>query len=300
MFDEKTRRISLKRGKKRGVLPERISLIPSGPIGSATIKDAIFRVAESVCQNEQNYRAVRSLLARTSPRLSGGSTLSDMIGDPLQRTVATVQALDSSYLLIQGPPGAGKTFTSARAIVSLLAGKKRVGVASNSHKAINKLLEEIEAVASSEGLSFKGIKKSSKKSQFFRGTSIGNTTDNKDVTGHQLIAGTAWLFSREEMDGALDYLFIDEAGQVSLANVVGMGTSSRNIVLVGDQAQLGQPIKGAHPGEFGCSALEYVLRDHATVPEEMGILFAGNPADASRRLPIHIRRVLRRPSRCGT
>jgi len=69
----------------------------------------------------------------------------------------------------------------------------------------------------------------------------------------------------------LDYLFIDEAGQVSLANVVAMGTCARNIVLVGDQMQLSQPIQGTHPGDSGRSALEFVLRDKATVPPERGI-----------------------------
>jgi superfamily I DNA and/or RNA helicase len=69
----------------------------------------------------------------------------------------------------------------------------------------------------------------------------------------------------------LDTLFVDEAGQVSIANVVAMGTSSRNIVLVGDQMQLGQPIQGTHPGESGQSALEFILGDAATVPADRGI-----------------------------
>jgi len=72
----------------------------------------------------------------------------------------------------------------------------------------------------------------------------------------------------------LDYLFIDEAGQVSLANVVGMGTCARNIVLVGDQMQLSQPIQGTHPADSGRSALEFVLRGKATVPPERGIFLA--------------------------
>jgi uncharacterized protein len=50
-----------------------------------------------------------------------------------------------------------------------------------------------------------------------------------------------------------------------------MGTSARNIVLLGDQMQLGQPIQGVHPGRSGESALEYLLDERATVPEERGI-----------------------------
>jgi superfamily I DNA and/or RNA helicase len=69
-------------------------------------------------------------------------------------------------------------------------------------------------------------------------------------------------------------LFIDEAGQVSLGNLVAMGSSARNIVLVGDQMQLSQPIQGAHPGKSGLSALESLLQDHATVPPDRGIFLA--------------------------
>lgn len=279
MHDEKARRIRLRRGKKGGALPRRLSLIPSGPINTKPIKDAIFRVAEAACAGSGDYRAARALVAKAAPRLSDGRLLAGLTGDPLARAVEAVQALDESYLVIQGPPGAGKTYTSARAIVALLQAGKRVGVASNSHKAVNKLLEEVEAVALAKGFAFRGIKKSSKESEFFSGVYVGNTTDNADVAGHQLIAGTAWLFSRTALDRTLDYLFVDEAGQVSLANVVAMGTSARNIVLVGDQAQLGQPIKGTHPGESGSSALEYVLREHATVPDDLGIFLP-----ASRRM----------------
>lgn len=88
---------------------------------------------------------------------------------------------------------------------------------------------------------------------------------------HQLVAGTAWLFAREDLDSALDYLFVDEAGQVSLANIIAMGTAARNIVLVGDQMQLSQPIKGTHPGGSGRSALEHLLEGHATVPTDQGV-----------------------------
>jgi uncharacterized protein len=270
-IDEKARRIQLKRGKKGGALPARFSLLPPKPIGSTVLKDAIFRVAEAASQNGNAYRAVRDLLEKSPPRLSGGTVLAELQGDAVARAVAAISALDQSYLLIQGPPGAGKTYTSGQAIVTLLEAGKKVGVASNSHKAINKLLAEVESVARSRGFSFRGMKKSSKESQFFDGMMIANTTENAEVVGHQLIAGTAWLFSRQDLDRQLDYLFVDEAGQVSLGNIVAMGTSTKNLVLVGDQMQLGQPIKGTHPGESGSSSLEYVLGELATVPPHMGI-----------------------------
>ena len=278
-IDEKTRRIQIKRGKRSGELPERFSLLPPKPIGATVLKDAIFRVAEAFTGNGKSYRAIRDMLEKSPPRLAGGVALVDIQGDAVARAVAAVSALDNSYLVVQGPPGAGKTYTSGRAIVALLEAGMKVGVASNSHKAINKLLEEVELVAMSRGFRFWGIKKSTKESQFFDGKLIENTTDNDDVAGHQLIAGTAWLFSRPDLDGQLDYLFVDEAGQVSLGNIVAMGTSARNLVLVGDQMQLGQPVKGAHPGESGSSALEYVLGQLPTVPPDLGIFLP-----ASRRM----------------
>lgn len=279
-IDEKSRRIQLKRGKKGDALPARFSLLPPKPIGATVLKDAIFRVAEAASQNGNAYRAVRDLLEKSLPRLSGGAKLSDLRqGDVTARAIAAISALDQSYLVIQGPPGAGKTYTSGRAIVALLEAGKKVGVSSNSHKAINKLLTEVEIVARERGLKFRGIKKSSKESQFIGGEMIGNTTDNDDVIGHQLIAGTAWLFARLDLDGQLDCLFVDEAGQVSLGNIIAMGASARNLVLVGDQMQLGQPIKGVHPGESGASSLEYVLGDVPTVPPALGIFLP-----ASRRM----------------
>jgi uncharacterized protein len=89
--------------------------------------------------------------------------------------------------------------------------------------------------------------------------------------GAVLVGGTAWAFCREELEGRFDYVFIDEAGQVSLANAVAIGLSTRNLVLIGDQMQLAQPSKGSHPGESGLSCLEYFLHGHATVPPELGI-----------------------------
>ena len=96
--------------------------------------------------------------------------------------------------------------------------------------------------------------------------------DNDEVgPGFNLVAGTAWLFARPDFDQSFDALFVDEAGQVSLGNLVAMGVSARNIVLVGDQMQLSQPIQGTHPGPSGLSALEFLLGEHATVPPERGI-----------------------------
>jgi uncharacterized protein len=89
--------------------------------------------------------------------------------------------------------------------------------------------------------------------------------------GAGVLGGTAWVFCRPELQGAFDYLFIDEAGQFSLANTVGVALSAKNLVLVGDQMQLAQPVQGTHPGKSGQSALNYLLANHQTIPPEIGV-----------------------------
>ena len=174
--------------------------------------------------------------------------------------------LDESYLFIQGPPGSGKTYTSDHVIVELIRQGKKVGVTANSHKVIHNLLDKIENVAAEQGVKFTGVKKSSGEESVYHGRFIQSKDKKENVSKDaQLLAGTAWLFSDERFDRHLDYLFIDEAGQVALANVIAMGTAARNIVLVGDQMQLGQPVQGVHPGDAGLSVLDFLLGGQATV-----------------------------------
>jgi uncharacterized protein len=186
--------------------------------------------------------------------------------------IAAICNLQNSYLLVQGPPGAGKTYLASHTIVELLKRGKRIGISSNSHKAINKLLEGVVALAKKERLKFRGVKKSTDDDHEFPGTIIENVRDAKLAASgaYQLVAGTAWLFARDDM-APLDYLFIDEAGQVSIANVVACGTAARNLVLIGDQMQLAQPTQGVHPDSSGLSALEYALQDQPTMPPHLGI-----------------------------
>jgi predicted RecB family nuclease len=280
-LDEDLGLIALKLGPTRSRFEEPLSLIPTGPLDDKILRAAIFRYANAVAEGKQDrYAALTSVLSRTLPRVDGcigGEPLVGMGASLLDASVDVICRMHDTHMLVQGPPGSGKTFMSSHAIVELLHRGKRVGVSSNSHKAINNLLKAVEKVATDRGIRFRGVKKSKGEDQCLNGCGlIIDTADNKVAASpdYQLVAGTAWLFARDDFDQAFDYLFVDEAGQVSLANVIAMGVSAKNLVLVGDQMQLSQPTQGSHPGDSGLSALEYLLGDRATVPPAEGIFLA--------------------------
>ena len=274
-------RVSVKRALKAGEsFPVEGALIPEATVNNAILVRALRRVAEcwAAGREQGRYQALIDLLERRQPRLHGGGGGAMVrAGESLVEAVTLrCLELDHSYLFIQGPPGTGKTHTSAHAIVSLLAAGKKVGVASNSHKAINNLMGRVEAEAIKAGVRFCGVKKASATNpdSALGGQIIQDVLSNQDVLdlAPDLIGGTAWAFAEEGLDQYLDYLFIDEAGQVSLGNLLAMGAAARNIVLVGDQMQLAQPIQGSHPGDSGLSVLDYLLEGEATVAPDYGIL----------------------------
>lgn len=93
------------------------------------------------------------------------------------------------------------------------------------------------------------------------------------------MAGTAWLWCRTEMRGSVDYLVIDEAGQVSLADALAMATAAQNVILLGDPLQLAQVSQGSHPIGSGRSVLEHLLGDDGTIPPARGVFL-----DHTRRM----------------
>jgi predicted RecB family nuclease len=269
--------VGIKRGVKSGPLPENLNIGPGGPINSDALREAIYRFAADVLAQKNSYLAIRDILSKALPRIHAHLEEQAIVagGDDLLAAITeAVAGLTDSYLFIQGPPGSGKTHTSAHVIVELIRRGKKVGVAANSHKAIHNLLDMVEDMAEKLGVTFQGIKKSSmgNPESMYDGRFIHSEEKSENVSlNAPLLAGSAWLFAHERFDRHLDYLFIDEAGQVSVANVVAMGTAARNIVLVGDQMQLGQPIQGVHPGEAGLSILDFLLGKQATVAPNRGI-----------------------------
>ena len=281
VVDHDARRVSFKLGPRKDPPPNELNIGLGGPISSDKLKQAVFRFADSVVSASGAYPALCAFLNREPPRIGGhaaGSAIVDDDREALPQIIEAIARLDQGAIFVQGPPGAGKTYTGSHVIVELLRRGCSVGISSNSHKAINNLLEGVEKVARQRGVDFHGVKKSTARNgdSQFEGTCIQDVSTNDEValaldSGARLAAGTAWLFADPNLDQALDYLFVDEAGQVALANLVAMGVSARNIVLLGDQMQLGQPIQGVHPGRSGESSLEYLLDGVSTIAPERGI-----------------------------
>jgi uncharacterized protein len=253
-IDEGAGRLRIKRGHKRSEEPLPRALIPGGAWDTRYQRAALMRLAEEIRDGGGKYRALRAILRRELP------------------SALAAESLDESYLFIQGPPGSGKTWTGGQLVLHLLAKGKRVGIAAPSHKAIHNLLRELEQ----QGLATRGLKKCSagdEETRYDGGPLIENDSELEPFLDPKvkLLAGTAWLFSRAELDSTLDYLFVDEAGQVSLADALAMGTAAENVVLLGDPLQLAQVSQGVHPGGTGCSVLEHLLGEHATIPPERGL-----------------------------
>ena len=161
-------------------------------------------------------------------------------------------------------------------IVELVKRGKRVGVSAVSHKVIDNLLQSALKAAADERVELACIHKvtelSAKPPEGIEETNSNDAPLAALEAGEaNVVGGTAWLWSREQYAGSLDVLFVDEAGQMSLANVLAMSPCARNLVLLGDPQQLEQPQKGSHPEGTGVSALQHVIGEGSVMPAEKGL-----------------------------
>lgn len=288
-IDPLNRTVLLRRTLDKGDLPDRLDLIPPMPIQNAVLRKAVAAVGDALVDAPGSLRAVEDLLGRAAPRFRGGPRAGGIAepGADLPAEVSrAVRDLDSSVIAIQGPPGTGKTYVSAQAIVDLIGEGRRVAVASNSHKAIGNLLKATVTRARQIGVAARVVQKTSDDGddEAESGVVLVNDNDAPEIAQAQVVGATAWHFARYA-EPAFDVLVVDEAGQVSLANLVAMARCAHNLVLVGDPMQLPQPLQGVHPGQSGRSCLEYLIGDHRVVPAQRGIFMP-----VSRRM---------HPSVCG-
>ncbi len=249
--------LTFRRAVNRAEEPLPRALIPPSPLHTPEQQAAILRFAKA----QEGYPALVEILERRPPRARLDGTLAE-----------AAPSLGGSYLFVQGPPGSGKTWNGARMAIALMRAGRRVGITALSHKAIGKFLEDVEAAALEQGFEFRGRKKGGGEDAF-EGRFVESCDKNEPMLDPELdlVAGTSFLFSREELCGHVDTLFVDEGGQFALADALAVGTAARNLVLLGDPNQLAQVSQGSHPTGADASVLGHLLAEDETVRPGMGI-----------------------------
>jgi uncharacterized protein len=302
-LDDTKGTIDVKIGNKQGA-PTATAFVPASPITTTEMRLALQQLGQSILdestrQITSKYRGAISLLRLSRPRFRSGADIHPVVGETAaERFIRLAPLLDHSHLIVQGPPGAGKTWALSRAVLACVFAGQRVGLSGFKHETMKTMLDGIRKAledptiakqAKAFGKTVRAIRKvgSDETPQPDPSGFATETESNEDVVTaiqsgtHQIAAGTSWLFSRPDMTN-FDVVFIDEAGQMSLANALAITTAAKSVVLVGDPQQLAQPGKGSHPllpppadSKYpfgsGASALEHVLAGRATIPEDEGI-----------------------------
>jgi uncharacterized protein len=242
----------------------------------------LFELGEAVASGgfdgSGRLRAAADLLLRRPPRCgqADGEPLGETGEADLDAARRLAMSMDRTTLAIQGPPGSGKTYSGARMICSLLADGKRVGITGTSHKVIGNLLTAVLTASDAEVVAVEPVQRGEADQVVdhplvTRASDPGQAAVRLADGRANLAAGTSWLWASPRMIGSVDVLFVDEAGQISLANVLAMAQAADNIVLLGDPQQLDQPLRGSHPPGADRSALAHVLGDDATMPPTQGL-----------------------------
>ena len=281
-IDFGTRTVDIRKpGSLAGVHPS--SVFAHQIVGGEVKAKALLRMAEWVAGHGMDadgpYRAGRDILLRRPPRFTNGTRLPVEAADMTRAATELGPRLGPSALPIQGPPGSGKTYTAAQMAVALLREGKKVGVTAVSHKVIRNLMGWILRIAQEQGQTARCLHRVGKR-KGDDALPIAEARSNKAVLKAlgegeaNVVGGTSWLWAREDMAEAVDVLFVDEAGQLCLADAVAAAQGARAVVLLGDPCQLEQPRQGSHPEGTGISALEHLLDGHRTMPPERGLFMS--------------------------
>lgn len=239
---------------------------------------SLFRLGEYVAENgiegDGAFKSARALLLCEPPNLQGQVIQID--GEStLDAALRICRHLDAGVLPIQGPPGTGKSYTGARMICSLVQQGKKVGITANSHKVIRNLIDKVIEAAAEMQISVNCVQKP--KEMEPNQASLIFAKKNEDVfaaiaDGTAQVAGaTHFLWSREDACNTLDVLVVDEAAQMSLANVLAISPAAPILILLGDPQQLEQPTQGSHPDGTDASALDHILGGQQTITKEQGL-----------------------------
>lgn len=265
-----------KRGDSAEYHPDAVFMheyVPSKPMQESLIRLAEY-VIEHGIEGIGEYQAARDTLLNLAPRISDGQPIQGEAEIAFEAAKRVAPLINSGVFPIQGPPGTGKTYTGGHMICELVAQGKKVGVVANSHTVIRNLLNGVIKASDETGIEVQCIQKP--KAREDNSHKLRITTHSGDVfTGLNsdcdVAGGTAWLWSHPDAFEAVDVLFVDEAAQMSLANVLAVSQAAPTLVLLGDPQQLDQPMQGSHPDGTGCSALDHILRGEETISPEKGL-----------------------------
>jgi predicted RecB family nuclease len=279
-IDAVNRTIDIKKTKKTADLRPTGVYAWDQPIKTNKHAGALMRIGEWVRDHGVDaagpYRAARDLLLRKAPRLKAGDVRAKIGERALDAARRVAANLDHSVFAIQGPPGSGKTYSGARMICALAKQGKKIGITAFTHKVIRKVLEEVVDAARDDKIA--GIKCMQRSDDEEPTPEIAIAEDNDEAIEAlqygraNVLGGTSWLWTEPDAFEALDVLFIDEAGQMALADVIAVSQAAKNLVLIGDPQQLERPLKGSHPPGAEKSAMEHLLGQHKTIPDGMGLL----------------------------
>ena len=283
-LDDEEGVIDIRCGSNRPA-PDTRSLIPYDFFNPRPKPESLQRLAcwviDNGIDNPGDFKATRDLLARRQPSFSPPSRQplrlpSEEVADAARRLVTSI---DNSYLAIQGPPGSGKSTVGAEMIVDPVVKGRRVGVTANSHKVIGELLAKVAEAAANREVAVRIGQRATEEPTFSDAVHLKNNDDARDALRDNfvdVVGGTTWLWSREDMTASVDILFIDEAGQMSLADAVAASLCARNIVLLGDPQQLDQPLQGTHPPGAERSVLAHILDGAQVMLEQLGLFLDGS------------------------
>ena len=258
-----------------GPLPA--ALLCGGPVDVRNQRGRLRDLGDRVTREGLDRRdPAIALLLRLRPADGRGGPLRHDGETADDAAVRLALTLRGSYLPIQGPPGTGKTFTAAEQILELITRGGTVGITGPSHAVICNLIAEVCSHASPRGITPRIGQHADRDNPYLhpRATMMSYDRLERALRDGEvdIAAGTTWTWSREQFAGSAGTLFVDEAGQLSLADVLAVAGAAQNLVLVGDPQQLAQPSQATHPPGAGVSALEHILGDRATMPADAGLL----------------------------
>ena len=230
-------------------------------------------VADHGLRGKGEYQAARDLLLRELPRI-GGQELHREGETTAQAAIRLCSYLVGGILAIQGPPGSGKTFTGAQMICELVRQGKTVGITANSHKVIRNLIDAAIVAAEENGVDLRCCHKAAEIEEAQPHLSFAKKNEYLIAALSNSVnvgSGTAWLWAQPDACETIDVLFVDEAAQMSLANVLAVSQAANTVVLIGDPQQLDQPTQGSHPDGTDTSALDHILAGNQTIGSEQGL-----------------------------